>query len=139
MTLYGRIEKQSGNLARICLTDESCGHDCTSCAGCSRKTKGRVVTAENRIGAAIGDNVVLKAPTGQIAAASFLVFFLPVLLTVGGYVLGRGLSWGRLLSLCVGLVGLGIGVALCALYSRALKKRVSTVYTVESVLLPEEE
>jgi len=138
MTLYGRIEKLEGSMADVCLTDESCGHDCSTCAGCSKKTKGRMIKAENTAGAAVGDNVVLKAPTGKIAVASFLVFFLPVLLTVGGYVLGRQMMWSRPFSLLAGIIGLVLGVGLCALYSRSLKKQADTVYTVESIQWTEE-
>ena len=139
MTLYGFVDKIEGNMCAVCLADESCGHDCSACAGCSRKTQGRIVMAENDIGAALGDRVTIHAPESTVLTAAFLVFLLPVALTVCGYALGKYVLTGWYFALLGALVGLGAGVWLCRAYNRKLTKKGDTVYRVESIMPPDEE
>lgn len=139
MTLYGFVDKVEGNMCAVCLADESCGHDCSACAGCSRKTAGRVVMAENALGAVVGDRVTIHAPEKTVIAAAFLVFLLPVALTVVGYAVGKYVLTGWYFALLGALLGLGAGLLICRAYNRALKKKADTVYKVESILTPEEE
>ena len=138
MTLEGFVEKIDGGLAEICLADENCGSGCEACAGCSRKSARRTISAENDAGAHIGDRVILEAPGETVATAAFLVLLLPVALAVGGYALVKSFApWG--FALAASALGLAVGAALCVLYGKKLGKRSSTVYRVTGVLPAEEE
>ena len=128
MTLEGFVEKQNGRMAEICLADENCGESCASCAGCTRKNARRTILAENDAGAAVGDRVILSAPGQTVAAAAFLVFFLPVALAVGGYALVKSFAAVGF-ALAAAVLGLGIGVLLCVFYGKRLGKRSETVWT----------
>ncbi len=66
-----------------------------------------VVQADNRIGAKVGDRVVIEAASAQVFSAILLVYALPVLLFFTGYFLGaRFFSAGSL----VGVLGFFLGL-----------------------------
>lgn len=134
MTLYGFVEKTEGALCAVCLADESCGHDCSVCAGCSRKTQGRIIMAENDAGAVAGDRVVIRAPERTVITAAFLVFLLPIALTVTGYAVGKYVLNGWYFALTGALAGLFISLWLCRSYHKRLSRNAQTVYRVESIL-----
>lgn len=78
-----------------------------ACAGCSAKGachtlgggKERRVEALNRVGAQVGDRVLLTISRGSALGAGFLAYLAPVLaLLIGAYVgktLGPGWGWGE--------------------------------------------
>lgn len=138
MTLYGIVDQVNGNLCRVCLADEACGHDCEACAGCSRKNKGRLMEAENDAGAVVGDRVEIHAPESSIIPAAFLVFLLPIALMTLGYAIGKYLLSMTLLGVLFALMGAFLGVWFCVLYARRIGKRSSTVYRVSRILMEDE-
>ncbi|MBR4867075.1 MAG: SoxR reducing system RseC family protein [Clostridia bacterium] len=139
MTLYGIVDQVSGKLCRVCLADEACGHDCEACAGCSRKNKGRLMEAENDIGALVGDRVEIHAPESSIIPAAFLVFLLPIALMTLGYAIGKYLLDMVLVGVAMAVLGATLGVLICVLYAKKVGKKSSTVYRVSRILTEEEE
>ena len=138
MTLYGYVDKLEDDKAAVCLMDEACGHDCSACAGCSRKTQGRIIMAENGMGAAQGDRVAIYAEEKTVLTAAFLVFFLPIALPVLGYAAGKYLLHGWVFALIGLLLGLGVSLIFCRAYHRSLSRKSTTVYRVEEILRDEE-
>ncbi len=138
MTLYGIVDQVSGNLCRVCLADEACGHDCEACAGCSRKNKGRLMEAENDAGAVVGDRVEIHAPESSIIPAAFLVFLLPIALMTLGYALGKYLLDMTLVGVAMAILGAFLGVWICVLYAKKIGKKSSTVYQVSRILMEDE-
>ena len=95
----------------------ACHGDCSHCAGgCGEMAaKERItVQAENLIGAAPGDRVIIETESGHVFSAIFLVYALPVVLFFLGYFLLAGRGLGAL----GGGVGFLLGLAAAVVLSR---------------------
>jgi YHS domain-containing protein/positive regulator of sigma E activity len=100
---------------------ESCGtsHSCHACG-----TGNRVITrARNRIGAGVGDQVILRLGSGLFVKSAAVVYLLPIAGFIMGAVLGASLhdSMGigeRTSAVLFGLGGLGIGFLITVMVSR---------------------
>lgn len=95
----------------------ACHGDCDHCAGgCGEMAaKERVtVRAENLIGAAPGDRVLIETKTSYVFSAIFLVYALPVVLFFLGYFLLHGWGMGAL----GGIFGFLLGLACAVIFSR---------------------
>ena len=92
------------------LRQMECGLHCDgSCEGCGQKPKEEILAmANNAIGAKAGDFVEVEPASGRNISLSFVVFLLPCVTLVLGYILGQSLlslSDGMaLLSAAAGLV-----------------------------------
>jgi sigma-E factor negative regulatory protein RseC len=94
---------------------------CGRCGACSRAADGRTVTARVRdpIGVAPGDRVEVGCERIHPVRDSFLMFILPVLLFVAGYILGE-----ELIGPAAAGAGLGIGLAVVPyLFLRVQERR----------------
>ena len=108
----------SGALAEVSYRrPTACHGDCDHCAGgCGEMAAKEQVTvrAENAIGAAVGDRVVIETETGKVFSAILLVYALPVVLFFVGYFLLSGRGFGPL----GGILGFALGPAAAVLLSR---------------------
>lgn len=113
----------SGNMARVSYRrPTACHGDCSKCAGGCGSMAAReeiIVSAENLIGAKIGDSVYIEGETKKVAWAIVLVYVIPVVLFLTGYFLGQQWGCGNL----IGVLGFFLGLALAVLESRRQKKR----------------
>lgn len=105
----------SGNTATVFYDrPTACHGDCSQCAGgCgSMAARERItVQAENAIGAAPGDKVVIETESGKVFSAIFLVYALPVALFFAGYFLLDSKGWGVLGGGAGFLLGLAAAIA----------------------------
>ena len=100
----------------------ACHGDCSKCAGgCGAMAAQEeiVVSAQNLIGARVGDTVYIEGETKKVAWAILLVYVIPVVLFLAGYFLGQ--QWGHG-NLC-GILGFFLGLVLAVLESRRQRKR----------------
>ena len=100
----------------------ACHGDCSKCAGgCGAMAAQEeiVVTAQNLIGARVGDAVYIEGETKKVAWAILLVYVMPVVLFLIGYFLGQQWDHGNL----IGILGFFLGLVLAVLESRRQKKR----------------
>ena len=105
----------------------------SACRDCGRCGMGIIggepvdpeIEVENPIGAEVGQVVKIRMDTRQLLAASFLMYFLPIVGLILGIVLGQwaapslGLEAGRPAE----LAGLGVGLALMALTFAFARRR----------------
>jgi sigma-E factor negative regulatory protein RseC len=87
----------------------ACHGDCQKCQGGCGSTAARervTVVAQNPIGAAPGDRVVIEAQGAKVAWAIALVYVLPLVLFFLGYALGSIWHYPTALSLLGFLLGL---------------------------------
>jgi sigma-E factor negative regulatory protein RseC len=84
---------------------------CSSKASCHSMGGGQEmeVTADNPIGARVGDRVVLKMATASLLKGSFLVYMFPILLLVVGAALGEWISRASGVESSVPSAGIGFG------------------------------
>lgn len=123
MTQKVTVLSVSGNMAKV-LYDRptACHGDCDHCAGgCgSMAAKERlIVEAENRIGAAPGDQVLIEGETPKVVKAVFLVYVLPVVLFFVGYFVAAHVGASPALG---GGIGFVLGLLAAVLESRRQQK-----------------
>ena len=116
------------NTAQVLLVRQSaCSGDCHKCSGCGAARETLFLTAENPIGAKEGDLVVIQSASGPVLAAAAMLYMVPLVLFVGGYLLGESL-WGR--GGLFGFLGFGLGVAGAIAYDRLVSRKKNTQYTI---------
>ncbi len=107
----GIIIKIDGQDALVEVNPEGC-KTCTAKAFCSGGEK-RIVKAENKIRAKLGDKVTLNIPRRGFYLSLSLIFIIPIVLLFGGFII-----FYRLLG--EGIAGL-IGIILLIVWFIALK------------------
>lgn len=90
----------------IRIRESACSGDCHKCSGCGAAQQTMILTAKNPIGAKPGDLVVLESESGPVLKAAVLLYLVPLVLFIIGYLLGEQL-WqkGMIMSLCGFLLG----------------------------------
>ena len=117
------VRSVSGETAQVQYhRPTACHGDCSKCAGgCGAMAAQEeiVVTAQNLIGAKVGDTVYIEGETKKVAWAILLVYVMPVVLFLIGYFLGQQWDRGNL----IGILGFFLGLVLAVLESRRQRKR----------------
>lgn len=116
------VRSVSGETAQVQYhRPTACHGDCSKCAGgCGAMAAQEeiVVTAQNLIGAKVGDTVYIEGETKKVAWAILLVYVIPVVLFLIGYFLGQQWDRGNL----IGILGFFLGLVLAVLESRRQRK-----------------
>ena len=115
--------------ARIAVPRKTaCGHDCEECAGCG--VTGMVVraVAENRVGARIGDKVVVESSTKTALGIVLLVYMVPVVLFLAGYLLTFSLPAVARYAIAVAAFCLGLLPAVR--YDRKMRQNGGLTFTI---------
>ncbi len=108
----------------------ACGGNCASCGGCSYKSVLTAV-ADNSFGAQIGDKVTLRSRTKGILGAAALVYLLPILCFLAGYLLSAAFGVGEGVSILVSVLCLLLGCGLAAWLGR--KRRNAIRFEIISI------
>ena len=108
----------------------ACGGNCASCGGCSYKN---VLTAiaENRVGAIVGDRITLRSRTKGVIGAAALVYLLPILTFLVGYLLSAAFGAGEGVSILASVLCLLLGCGLAAWLGR--KRRNAIRFEIVSI------
>lgn len=137
MTQTARVRRViSQNQVELSILRESaCGHDCSSCGGCSMSEKREVlVVANDPFGVKQGDTVVVESSTQKLLGIAVLVYLLPVFLFFAGYFFMSGIvHQSEAISSATAVAGFVLGILAAIAYNRKEKKRGSVVFTVTSV------
>jgi sigma-E factor negative regulatory protein RseC len=72
--------------------ESACGGNCSSCGGCISADRTAAALAVNSVGASAGDTVVVESRGKDIFIIAALVYILPVVLLIAGYVVAASLS-----------------------------------------------
>lgn len=83
------------------------GKQCANCGACLSAGENEMeITLENTLGAKVGDRVAVELSTKRVVQASLLAYAVPLVLLVGGVLLGSRIAdWA----------GLALGVAACGI------------------------
>ena len=110
----------------IRVRESACSGDCHKCSGCGAAQQNLLLTARNPIGAQPGDMVVISSETKTVLKAAAVLYMLPLVLFIVGYLLGESL-WqrGGLVSICAVI----LCIVLIKLYDRRLAKK-EILYTI---------
>ncbi len=111
----------------------ACGGNCSGCEGCSARDSVIRVTAENRVGASSGQTVLVETKTRLIFKYAVLVYILPVVFLIIGYVAAFLLSLSEAMCILTGFCSLLAGTAVVMLFQRK-KNSDSVSYSITAVL-----
>ncbi len=110
--------------------ESACGGNCGSCgAGCSFRNIASV-TAINKINAELGDNVIVESKSSKILFIVFLVYLMPLILFVIGYVVASALSLGESLSIIISIAAFFIGVVTVVFTNRKIHAKVGPTFVI---------
>ena len=134
MTQIATVEENlGGGYAKISVPRKSaCGHECEECQGCGMTGAPIFATAKNPVDAQPGQKVVVESSTKKMLGVAVLVYMLPVVLFLLGYILSAGLSEG--LRYTIAIVAAALSAIPCVLYDRHAKRSGVLAYTILRLL-----
>ena len=125
MTQVATVERILGaDHAEISVPRKSaCGHDCEECAGCGVSGAAVKARAMNPIGAQPGQKVVVESSTKKMLRIVVLVYLIPVVLFLAGYVITSMLTASVAAEYTVAGAGFVLGIVFAIFYDRWLRAR----------------
>lgn len=131
MTQIATVENLlAGGYATISVPRKSaCGHDCEECAGCGVTGAAVRARAANPIGAQPGQKVVVQSDTQKMLGIVAMVYLIPVVLFLLGY-LGTMLLVSPSAAGIAGGVGFAAGIGIAVLYDRRLRRQGGLRFTI---------
>ena len=103
----------------IRVRESACSGECHKCSGCGAAKQTVMLIARNAIDAKVGDMVVITSGSALVLKAAAVLYLVPLLLFLVGYLVGENL-WGR--GVLLGLAGILLGIILVKLYDKFLAK-----------------
>ena len=122
----------SAGVAEVSLMRQlECGLSCKSCEGCPQKPKEEIFAlADNSVGAAVGDVVEVESNSGSAIGIAALVYVVPIVGLILGYLLGDLLALGEGLCVLCSFGGLFAGFVPALLLNHAIVKRAKPEFTI---------
>ena len=118
--------EKNGDAQVACLRQSACSGDCHKCSGCGAVEQTMIFTARNPIGAKQGDMVTVESATGPVLQAAAVLYLLPLVLFIAGYLIGMQWQLGGL----IGALTFVLSIVLVVCYDRLVMKKKNTVYTI---------
>ena len=107
-----------GKAELIIRRESACSGDCHKCAGCGAVEQTLRLTADNHLGAKKGDIVWIESESRVVLKGAALVYLLPLLLFLTGYLAACPLGgWAA----AVGGGGFALGLIPALIYDRRVK------------------
>ena len=124
-----RVKKiyEDGTAQVICIRESACSGDCHKCSGCGAAKEAILLTAENPIGAGVGDLVNIRSETGPVLKAAAVLYMLPLVLFFAGYALAVALDQSGAL---FGALAFMLSIVLIVVYDRRMARKENTIYTI---------
>lgn len=117
----------NGTAQVICIRESACSGDCHKCSGCGAAKEAILLTADNPIGACVGDLVNLQSETGPVLKAAVVLYMMPLALFFAGYAIGAVLSISGAIT---GSLAFVLSIVFIVLYDRRMAKKDNTIYTI---------
>ncbi len=135
MTQIATVERiLDADHAEISVPRKSaCGHDCEECAGCGVSGAAVKARAANPIGARPGQKVVVESSTKKMLRIVALVYLIPVVLFLAGYVITSLLTASVGVQYGVAVAGFVLGIVFAILYDRRLRAQGGLAFTITRV------
>jgi len=122
----------SHSMAEVAVTRmTACGGNCGSCEACVFQSEMKVA-AINSAGATLGQRVVIESQSAKVYRAIVLVYVMPLVLFLLGYILSAAVGLSEGLCIAFSFVGLNLGAALIVISQRR-KKRAAITYRIIKV------
>lgn len=112
-----------GGMAEVAVKrTTACGGNCGSCESCVFQNELKT-PALNKIQARPGQKVLIESQTSRIFKAAFLVYVLPLLFFLLGYLLSAAFSLGETAGIIFSFAGLIIGAVIVVLSQRRIREK----------------
>ena len=140
MKEIGHIISVKGDAAVVVVPTSG---ECERCGICMVASGGReaILLARNPVSAEEGDTVEVEVKAGKVIAAAFVIYMVPVIMTILGFVLGNTMTGGAQdadLPIVLAVAFLAASFVGVWLYDRHLRKAERTQATVVRIL-PDDE
>ncbi|NCB62892.1 MAG: polyunsaturated fatty acid synthase PfaA [Clostridia bacterium] len=125
MTQTAQVKRiLSENIAEVAVVRQgACSHDCAKCGGCGTAVLPTVTAmAENRVGAREGDVVLLETPSDKLLGIAALVYLIPMVFLIAGYLIGQFLGLDSGYCILLGAACFAFSIALIFLLDRYVKR-----------------
>lgn len=110
-------------MAEVAVTrGTACGSNCGNCESCIFQNELKTL-AKNLIGAKPGQRVVIESKSSKVYKATLLVYILPMLLIVAGYIIAGALGASEGLCILSSFIGLIIGALIIVLSQKRIKEK----------------
>lgn len=122
----------SQGVVQVSLMGEmQCGESCMNCKICTaRPTKETLALAADPIGTQPGQMVEVESNVGNPIAIALLIFLLPCVTLLAGYLVGQRIGLGVGACLGLSLFGLVLGVIPALAIDRRLRRRSEPEFTI---------
>jgi sigma-E factor negative regulatory protein RseC len=140
MKEIGCVASVSGDAAMVAMPMSG---ECKKCGLCKQAADGREVLLEarNDAGAREGDTVEIEIAAGRVLAAAFIIYMIPVLMTIVGFLVGSAAAGGdpeARLPIVLAVVFLVVSFVLVWQYDRRLRRTERRHAVVTRILSDEE-
>lgn len=108
----------------------ACGHDCEECAGCGVTGAAVRAKAVNTVGAKVGQKVVVQSDTKKMLRIVALVYLIPVILFLLGYLIPALMGTSVALQYALAGIGFFVGIVGAIVYDRYLRSRGGLSFTI---------
>jgi len=113
--VYRRL---ANDMAEVVVTrTTACGSNCGNCESCIFQSEIKTV-ARNLINAGPGQRVVIESKSSRIFGAALMVYILPMVLALAGYLIVYALGAAEGLCILSSFIGLGLGVVILVVTQR---------------------
>ena len=122
----------SSAVAEVSLMRQlECGLSCKSCEGCPQKPTDEILAlAENPVGARLGDVVEVQFNSGSSIGIAALVYLVPCVFLILGYLLGAWLGLGEGLCVLMAFAGVFVGFIPALILNRAILRKGTPEFTI---------
>lgn len=122
MTNEGVVTKVlPNNMAEVAVArSTACGGNCGSCEACEFQNELKTL-AHNLVGASLGQKVVVETKSSVIFGAAMLVYVMPLIFFIGGYILAYLLGAGEGLCVVVSFAFLVVSAVILVMSQRRKK------------------
>ncbi|MBQ3556334.1 MAG: SoxR reducing system RseC family protein [Oscillospiraceae bacterium] len=124
----------SGQAEVSLMRQMECGLSCKSCEGCPQKPKDELLAlADNAVGAAVGDVVTVKPNRCGTSGAVLLVWLLPCIGLILGYILAGLLGSSEGICIAAAFGGLAVGFVPAVIANRIAAGKNGPEFTIVSL------
>ena len=117
----------NGTAQVVCIRESACSGDCHKCSGCGAAKETILLTADNPIGAGVGDLVNIRSETAPVLKAAAVLYMMPLMLFFAGYAIGAVLNISGAIT---GGLAFVLSILLIVFYDRRMAKKDKTIYTI---------
>ncbi len=113
------------------MRELECGNGCKNCDICTaRPQEDLLATAADPVGVAVGDWVEVELTSTTSVTAALLIYLLPCIALLVGYMVGEWLGFSVVTSLVCAALGLALGFLPAWLVNRGIQRNNTPEFTV---------